>query len=89
MNKDQSKIPQATAKRLPLYYRFLKNLHASGKQRVSSAELSDAVKSIRPRSAGIFPISGRSAKKDTAIMWITCCHFSEKHWIRMKRRTSF
>ncbi|EWH21203.1 redox-sensing transcriptional repressor Rex [Bacillus haynesii] len=41
---DHSKIPQATAKRLPLYYRFLKNLHASGKQRVSSAELSDAVK---------------------------------------------
>ena len=24
MNIDQSKIPQATAKRLPLYYRFLK-----------------------------------------------------------------
>ncbi|MRX72765.1 redox-sensing transcriptional repressor Rex [Bacillus lacus] len=44
MNVDQSKIPQATAKRLPLYYRFLKNLHSSGKQRVSSAELSDAVK---------------------------------------------
>lgn len=38
------KIPQATAKRLPLYYRFIKNLHASGKQRVSSAELSEAVK---------------------------------------------
>lgn len=38
------KIPQATAKRLPLYYRFLKNLHTSGKQRVSSAELSEAVK---------------------------------------------
>ncbi|PMC33949.1 redox-sensing transcriptional repressor Rex [Bacillus sp. UMB0899] len=44
MNIDQTKIPQATAKRLPLYYRFLKNLHSSGKQRVSSAELSDAVK---------------------------------------------
>ncbi|MBD8070700.1 redox-sensing transcriptional repressor Rex [Bacillus sp. PS06] len=44
MNINQSKIPQATAKRLPLYYRFLKNLHSSGKQRVSSAELSDAVK---------------------------------------------
>jgi redox-sensing transcriptional repressor len=38
------KIPQATAKRLPLYYRFLTNLHSSGKQRVSSAELSEAVK---------------------------------------------
>jgi len=44
MNQDQMKIPQATAKRLPLYYRFLKNLHSSGKQRVSSKELSEAVK---------------------------------------------
>jgi redox-sensing transcriptional repressor len=44
MSNETMKIPQATAKRLPLYYRFLKNLHASGKQRVSSAELSEAVK---------------------------------------------
>ena len=44
MKSDQMKIPQATAKRLPLYYRFLENLHASGKQRVSSTELSEAVK---------------------------------------------
>lgn len=44
MTNESVKIPQATAKRLPLYYRFLKNLHTSGKQRVSSAELSEAVK---------------------------------------------
>jgi redox-sensing transcriptional repressor len=44
MSNETTKIPQATAKRLPLYYRFLKNLNASGKQRVSSAELSEAVK---------------------------------------------
>lgn len=44
MSNEAIKIPQATAKRLPLYYRFLKNLHSSGKQRVSSAELSEAVK---------------------------------------------
>jgi redox-sensing transcriptional repressor len=44
MSNETLKIPQATAKRLPLYYRFLKNLHSSGKQRVSSAELSEAVK---------------------------------------------
>ncbi|RDI37917.1 redox-sensing transcriptional repressor Rex [Falsibacillus pallidus] len=44
MTQELTKIPQATAKRLPLYYRFLKNLHSSGKQRVSSAELSEAVK---------------------------------------------
>jgi CoA binding domain./Putative DNA-binding protein N-terminus. len=41
---DQVKIPKATAKRLPLYYRFLQNLYQSGKRRVSSAELSEAVK---------------------------------------------
>ncbi|MDE3840733.1 redox-sensing transcriptional repressor Rex [Bacillus methanolicus] len=44
MSNEMVKIPQATAKRLPLYYRFLKNLHSSGKQKVSSAELSEAVK---------------------------------------------
>ncbi|WP_042454597.1 redox-sensing transcriptional repressor Rex [Neobacillus dielmonensis] len=44
MANETTKIPQATAKRLPLYYRFIQNLHASGKQRVSSAELSEAVK---------------------------------------------
>ncbi|OIU72701.1 redox-sensing transcriptional repressor Rex [Rossellomorea aquimaris] len=44
MNQDTTKIPQATAKRLPLYYRFIKNLYSSGKQRVSSKELSEAVK---------------------------------------------
>lgn len=38
------KIPQATARRLPLYYRFIMNLHNQGKTRVSSKELSEAVK---------------------------------------------
>ncbi|HLS59851.1 MAG TPA: redox-sensing transcriptional repressor Rex [Virgibacillus sp.] len=41
---EQKKIPQATAKRLPLYYRFLTNLNHQGKARVSSHELSKAVK---------------------------------------------
>ncbi|GEN30287.1 redox-sensing transcriptional repressor [Cerasibacillus quisquiliarum] len=41
---EQHKIPQATAKRLPLYYRYLNNLQHQGKTRVSSQELSDAVK---------------------------------------------
>lgn len=40
----ERKIPQATAKRLPLYYRFLTNLNGKGKKRVSSKELSKAVK---------------------------------------------
>lgn len=44
METEQLKIPKATAKRLPLYYRFIQNLYQSGKLRVSSAELSEAVK---------------------------------------------
>lgn len=40
----QNKIPQATAKRLPLYYRYLNNLNRQGKKRVSSKELSEAIK---------------------------------------------
>lgn len=40
----EHEIPQATAKRLPLYYRVLENLAASGKTRVSSTELSEACK---------------------------------------------
>jgi redox-sensing transcriptional repressor len=42
--EDYTKIPQATAKRLPLYYRFINNLYNQGKTRVSSKELSEAVK---------------------------------------------
>lgn len=41
---EQNNIPQATAKRLPLYYRYVRNLQQQGKQRVSSQELSKAVK---------------------------------------------
>lgn len=42
--KQEVKIPQATTKRLPLYYRFLKNFATEGKKRISSQELSDAMK---------------------------------------------
>lgn len=38
------KIPKATAKRLPIYYRYLNILKDADKIRVSSTELSDAVK---------------------------------------------
>lgn len=42
--KPEIKIPQATTKRLPLYYRFLQNFANEGKKRISSQELSDAMK---------------------------------------------
>ncbi|WP_395317980.1 redox-sensing transcriptional repressor Rex [Fructilactobacillus frigidiflavus] len=39
----ETKIPRATAKRLPLYYRYLNILHDGGKDRVSSNELAEAI----------------------------------------------
>ena len=42
--KKETKIPQATTKRLPLYYRFLQNFANEGKKRISSQELSEAMK---------------------------------------------
>lgn len=44
MQERLHKIPKATAKRLPLYQRYLGLLLDSGKLRISSAELSEAVK---------------------------------------------
>lgn len=44
INMTDKQIPKATAKRLPLYYRYLKYLFSSGKKKVSSADLSEAVK---------------------------------------------
>jgi len=44
MIEETPKIPQATSKRLPLYYRFLQNFANLGKKRVSSSELSEAMK---------------------------------------------
>lgn len=40
----EKKIPRATARRLPLYYRYLKYLNRDGVSRISSAELSDFLK---------------------------------------------
>lgn len=45
MTKDMMReIPRATAKRLPIYHRYLRFLQNAGKKRISSTELSDAVK---------------------------------------------
>ncbi|MCM3611562.1 redox-sensing transcriptional repressor Rex [Planococcus sp. MERTA32b] len=44
LQEPTSKIPQATTKRLPLYYRFLQNFANAGQKRISSQELSEAMK---------------------------------------------
>lgn len=42
--KPANEIPKATARRLPIYYRYLRYLNDAGKTRISSTELSEAVK---------------------------------------------
>ncbi|GEL76657.1 redox-sensing transcriptional repressor Rex [Tenuibacillus multivorans] len=41
---NEERIPRATAKRLPLYYRHLNLLYNQGKIRISSKELSESIK---------------------------------------------
>lgn len=41
---NKHEIPKATARRLPIYHRYLRYLHDAGKKRISSTELSEAVK---------------------------------------------
>ncbi|GGB11159.1 redox-sensing transcriptional repressor Rex [Macrococcus hajekii] len=44
MPKTDAKIPKATLKRLPLYYRFVNTLHSGNVDRISSKELSEGLK---------------------------------------------
>src|SRR5690606_5780579 len=59
----RKKIPQAAAKRLPLYYLFISNLRKQGKPRVSSKELSEAVKVHSATSRRDFSYFGALGKK--------------------------
>ncbi|MBF4502219.1 MULTISPECIES: redox-sensing transcriptional repressor Rex [Savagea] len=42
--KQTQKVPEATSKRLPIYYRILQKFEQAGKKRVSSNELSEVLK---------------------------------------------
>src|SRR5699024_2524527 len=56
------KIQQATAKRLPLYYRFINNLHNQGKARVFWRVLSDVVGVVCAGISGCITYSGALGK---------------------------
>ena len=63
------KIPRATAKRLPVYYRYLNVLLNANKRRVSSTELSEAVKVDSATIRRDFPILANWASAAMAMMW--------------------
>lgn len=66
------RIPKATARRLPLYYRYLLLLNDEGKDKVSSTELAEASKSTALQSAGTFLTSVPWASGVTATTSRTC-----------------
>lgn len=41
--KKERKIPRATARRIPLYYRYLKKIDQSGKRRIKSGQFSEII----------------------------------------------
>lgn len=43
MSEIIQKVPEATSRRLPIYYRILQKFEQSGKKRISSSELSEAM----------------------------------------------
>ncbi len=63
-------IPKATAKRLPIYYRYLNILHDTGKQRISSTELAEAVQVDSAPFAETFHILVRWANGVMVMMLI-------------------
>ena len=56
MSNETTKIPQATAKRLPLYYRFLTNLHLLGNKEYRPQNLVKLLKWILRLFGEIFLI---------------------------------
>ncbi|GEK33504.1 redox-sensing transcriptional repressor Rex [Kurthia sibirica] len=61
--KENYKIPQATTKRLPLYYRFIQNFSDAGKGRISSKELSEAMQIDSATIRRDFSYFGQLGKK--------------------------
>lgn len=66
------KIPRATARRLPIYYRYLTVLLSANKQRVSSTELSEAVQVDSATIRRDFSYFGELGSGATVMMWPTC-----------------
>lgn len=84
MKPETPRIPQATTKRLPLYYRFLQSFHNAGHKRVSSQELSEAMKIDSATIRRDFSHFGALGKRDTAMMFQHYLSFSVKHLTRMR-----
>lgn len=61
--KENYKIPQATSKRLPLYYRFIQTFADAGEERISSKELSEAMQIDSATIRRDFSYFGQLGKK--------------------------
>ena len=72
------KIPKATAKRLPVYYRHLQFLHGAEKDKISSTELSDIVKVDSATIRRDFSYFGALGKRGYGYDVVTLLKFFKK-----------
>lgn len=84
--KQELKIPQATTKRLPLYYRFIQNFAQEGMERISSKELSEAMKIDSATIRRDFSYFGALGKRAMAMMCSIYYNFLARRLINMKRQ---
>lgn len=70
MAHNKSKIPQATLKRLPLYYRFVNTLKSKGIDRVNSKAISEALNIESATIRRDFSYFGELGKKATVTIQI-------------------
>lgn len=84
--KQELKIPQATTKRLPLYYRFIQNFAQEGMERISSKELSEAMKIDSATIRRDFSYFGALGKKGYGYDVQHLLQFLARRLINMKRQ---
>lgn len=70
------KIPRATLKRLPLYYRFVSTLKSKGIDRVNSKAISEALQIDSATIRRDFSYFGELGKKAMVTTSIVCLNFS-------------
>ena len=78
MANQSEKIPRATLKRLPLYYRFVNTLKSKGIDRVNSKTISEGLNIDSATIRRDFSYFGELGKKGMVIILIACYIFKMK-----------
>lgn len=78
MNKER--IPEAVIRRLPKYFRYLKEMEERGAVRVSSSKMSRDLASTPPRSGAISTASAALGSRGMATAFPSCARKLPASW---------